>query len=251
METLKAFILLSVLFTLSSCALKPEKKKEDASASIHYKMAEVHFSEKNYTSALSELTKAVEIYPGDAPSQHLLGLTYHAKGMYNEAAAHLEKAVYLNPQNAEARVNLGVVYLEMQKWDEAIPHFNAALEDVFYRTPEVARYNLGSAYYGKGDYAKAAENFRKAVELAPRNAIAYSSLGQAYDKLNMTDDAVDAYRKAISIEPLFTNAYHNLGMALLKKKDKAGALKAFEKVVELDPGSDKARSAREYIELLK
>src|SRR3990170_2743287 len=147
METLKAFILLSVLFTLSSCALKPEKKKEDASASIHYKMAEVHFSEKNYTSALSELTKA--------------------------------------------------------------------------------------------------------VELAPRNAIAYSSLGQAYDKLNMTDDAVDAYRKAISIEPLFTNAYHNLGMALLKKKDKAGALKAFEKVVEIDPGSDKARSAREYIELLK
>lgn len=242
-------LLVPVLLFLTSCAPALEKRKEGAD--VHYKMGEVFFNQKNYTAALAELSKAVELYQDDPLSQHLLGLTYLAKRMYNEAAEHIEKAVLLNPRLNEAHVNLGVAYLELQKWDMAIPHFNAVLGDILYRTPEDARYNLGSAYYGKGDYERAADSFKKAVEINPQYAMAYHNLGQSYDKMNRLDEAVEAYGKAISIEPFYVNAYYNLGLVLIRKKDKAEALKAFEKVVSLAPESDKAKSAREYIEFLK
>ncbi|MBI5560871.1 MAG: tetratricopeptide repeat protein [Deltaproteobacteria bacterium] len=250
MKVSRVFFLIPVIFVLSSCAATLEKRKEEAD--VHYKMGEVYFTQENYTGALEELSKAAAIYPDDPVSQHLLGLTYLAKRMYPEAAEHLGKAVSLNPRDSKAHVNLGVAYLELEKWDEAIVHFNEALGDMLYRTPEIARYNLGSAYYHKRDYEKAVDALKKAVSIDPQYAMAYNILGLSYDKLNMLDEAVEAYRKAVSIEPFLGDAYYNLGLALMRKKDRPEAKKAFGKVVELLPGSDrKAKSAREYIELLK
>ncbi|MBI5599623.1 MAG: tetratricopeptide repeat protein [Deltaproteobacteria bacterium] len=249
MRILRAAMVVAVLFAFTSCVAAPERKKEDAS--IHYRMGEVFFAERNYSSALAELTRAVEIYPDDPASRHLLGMTYFAKGMLPEAGTHLKKAVELKPDYAEAHVNLGVVYLELRDWDTAILHFNAALANIFYRTPDIAHYNLGAAYYGKGDFARAAESFKKTVEIDPQYAAAYNNLGQSYDRINRLDEAVEAYRKAVSIEPLYTNAYYNLGTVLIRKKDRKEALKAFTRVIELAPESDKAKSAREYVDLLK
>ncbi len=249
MRLARVFFLAAVLITFVSCAPTLKEKKDNAA--IRYKMGAVHFSEGNYTAALKDLIEAVELNPEEPTYQHLLGLTYFSKRMYNEAVVHYKEAVRLDPEYADAHVNLGVAYLRLERWDDAIVHFNKALENVFYRTPEMALYNLGSAYYGKGDYIRAVEYFKEAVRVDPEYAFAYNNLGLAYDKLNMTDKAVASYRKAISHEPLFVAAYYNLGVALLKKKDGTGALKAFEKVVELAPQSNKARSAREYIELLR
>jgi tetratricopeptide (TPR) repeat protein len=251
MNVQRTAILFLLFLAAASCATGlSQKNREDAS--IHYRLGEVHFNERNYTSALKELTRAVELDPKNPDYHHLLGLTYFiGKRMYNEAIAHFKEAIRLKPGFSEAHMNLGAVYLELKSWDTAIPHFEAALEDIFYRTPEWAYNNLGWAYYNKGDYRNALVNYKKAVEINQRFAMAFNNMGLTYDRTENTEEAVNAFKTAIALVPDFLDAHYNLGVVLVRHKDKAGALKAFERVVEIAPGSDKARSAREYIELIR
>jgi Flp pilus assembly protein TadD len=120
MNVKRAAILLLVVLLSASCGhTLSEKKKEQAS--VHYRTGRVYFSEGNYTEALKELTKAVELDPENPRYQRLLGLTYFVgKKMYDEATVHLRKAVTLRPGFSEAHMNLGAVYLELENWDMAI-----------------------------------------------------------------------------------------------------------------------------------
>jgi len=249
MNFLRVAILIVSVFVLSSCAATSAQRK--ANAELRFKMGQVYFKEAKYSSALKELIAAVDMNPDDPDYRNLLGLTYFTKKKYKEAATNLEAAVRLRPDFADASVNLGVVYLRIGKWDEAIELFNQALENVFYATPEVAHYNLGCVYYEKGSYRQAIVHFKKTISLDNKYALAFNNMGLAFDKLGMLDKAERSYMSAIKNEPRFAAAYFNLGEVLLKKKKRRAALAAFRKVVELAPQSEKARNAREYIDLLR
>ncbi len=171
--------------------------------------------------------------------------------MYAEAIDELKRAAELDPRFSEARMNLGAVYLETERWDEAIAEFEAVLGDMFYRTPHLAHNNLGWAWFNKGEYDKAVESYRTALELDPSYAVASNNLGLALERLDRLDEAEAAFRRAASNMPGFVDAYYNLGLILLKKKDKAGAAEAFQAVIDLAPRSERAGSARQYLELMK
>jgi len=249
MKIVRAAILIISIFVLTSCVANEAQRQADAK--MRFKMGEVYFSEAKYSSALKELIAAVELHPDEPAYRHLLGLTYFTKKKYNDAATHLEEAVRLRPEFADARVNLGVVYMRLERWDAAIEQFNLAVENIFYGTPEVAHYNLGCAYYEKGDYKQSIVHFKKTISADNHYVLAFNNMGLAFDKLGMLEKAESSFKSAIKEEPRFAAAYFNLGEVLLKKKKRRAALTAFRKVVELAPQSDKARNARDYIELLR
>jgi len=85
------------------------------------------------------------------------------------------------------------------------------------------------------DFDKAAELYRKAIELDPNYAAAYNNLGTALSDLKRYDEAEVAYRKAIELDPNDALTYNNLGAALndLKRYDEAEAI--LRKALELDP----------------
>lgn len=236
-------------FALTSCGPALTKKKDESA--IHYRMGIVHFNDRNYTDALQELLVAIDLYPDDPTYHKDLGLTYFAKGMNNEAIKELQKAISLDPKYADARVSLSAVYLVERRYDEAIAECREALKNIFYRTPEFAYFNMGMAHLRKSDYKNSIESFRKAVDLSPNYAMAYYNMGSAFEKIKNTKDAVDSYEKAVKSFPGYLDAQYSLGAACLKVKDKACAMKAFEKVIELAPESDKAISAKDYINLIK
>jgi tetratricopeptide (TPR) repeat protein len=251
MNCLRTAILSILFLAITSCgATLPKQNKEEAD--IHYRLGEVHFNERDYPAALEELTRAVELAHDNPDYHHLLGLAYFiGKRMYNEAIVHFKEAIRLKPDFPEAHMNLGAVYLELKSWDLAIPHFEAVLENVFYRTPEWAYNNLGWAYYNKAQYPKALQNYKKAVEINPRFAMAYNNMGLTYDRMGNAEEAIKAFKTSVGLVPDFLEGHYNLGLVLVRNKDKAGALKAFERVLEIAPASDEARSAREYIELIR
>ncbi|WKZ32702.1 MAG: tetratricopeptide repeat protein [Thermodesulfobacteriota bacterium] len=247
---LSSIVLLVLLSAaLSACGASLAKKK--AQADIHYRLGEVHLMERNIADALKELTKAVDLQPDNAHYRNALGYAYFVRGMGKEAHKAFDKAISLDPALSDAHLNKSALYLEEGEWDRAIAAAGKAAENIFYKSPEFAYNNMGWAYYNKRDYRGAVEYFSKALQANPGFALAHYNMGLAYEKAERLKEAVEAYRAAVNAAPNFLDAHFNLGMALAKYKDKAGAVKAFDRVIELAPESDKAQSAREYINLIK
>ena len=59
--------------------------------------------------------------------------------------------------------------------------------------------NVGYIYYDQGNYTKAIQNYKKAIELDPDFTYAYNNLGNAYYDKGETDQALIYYKKAAKL----------------------------------------------------
>ncbi len=86
-----------------------------------------------------------------------------------------------------------------------------------------------------GDYERAVDLLKRAVEIEPANKTAWMYLGSAYKSLRRTDEAIAAYKKQIDVDPYRQYAYTNLGIAYALKGSDADAEAAFLKQLEINP----------------
>lgn len=117
---------------------------------------------------------------------------------------------------------------------------------VWYRTLDdveaVAHFHNNRAFEGiddaraRGapvDWEAAARDFRRAVEVKPGFARAWSNLGMAAAALGREEEADRHYREAIRRDPLLVAPRNNLGDLLLRRGDAAGALRVLEEAAAL------------------
>jgi tetratricopeptide (TPR) repeat protein len=149
------------------------------------------------------------------------------------------------------RNELGVDYLEMRRWDDAINQLKLVTDDIFFPDQAAANINLGLAYYGKGDFAKALIILRAAVVNNPGDPRARLHLGKVYFAMDKTDLAINEYRKAIEVVPEYANAYYHLALAQLKNKDTAAAVTSFAQVIRIAPDTEMGHLSREHLDTLK
>lgn len=76
---------------------------------------------------------------------------------------------------------------------------------------------LGLQAYQSNDFPKAEAAFRKAVEYAPENAVAYNNLGSALNAQGKFDEAIPLLQKAVSLDANFGLAKNNLAFAITSK----------------------------------
>jgi eukaryotic-like serine/threonine-protein kinase len=74
---------------------------------------------------------------------------------------------------------------------------------------------LGLFYYGREDYAKAAGQFQRVVELTPDNAEGYLNLGAAQSGQQDWNGAEKAWLRALELDPKQQAALANLGLLYL------------------------------------
>jgi tetratricopeptide (TPR) repeat protein len=98
-----------------------------------------------------------------------------------------------------------------------------------------AKHNQDKAA-GKDQYAKAADAYKKAIEIKPTVGAYYNNLGEADARLGNTQDAIAAYTQAAQNDPTDAGKYYfNLGAVLTNSGKVDDANNAFDKAIQADP----------------
>jgi len=245
-------ILLLMLPAMTGCATgRGHRETGNNPGSYHYQMGLSFLGERNYTSALVELTEAEKIDPDNPDVLYNLGIAYMGKRRPDLAESRFQKAIMLKPANSAARNNLGVVYLDLKRWDSAIQQFKIVKDDIFYADNDNAAINLALAYLGKGDYPKALEGLIAVLRDNPRKLEARLSLGRVYFAMDRPEQAVAEYKKILETYQDYADTHYYLGLAYLKLQNITAARAAFREVIRIKPNSELGHSSVEYLELLK
>lgn len=247
-STVAMLLLLTVSGCVSGRGLGGSKPNP---ASYHYQMGLSYLGERNYSSALFDLTEAEKLDPENPDILYNLGLAFIGKKRPDLAEAKLLKAILLKPSFSVARNDLGVAYLDLKRWDSAILQFKIVKDDLFYDNSENASINLGLAYLGKGDYTKALEELQGVAALNPRNPVVRLSMGRVWFAMDKSEQAITEYTKALEIYRDYGAAHYYLGQAQLKLNRIDAARASFKEAVRLIPDSDLGRTALGYLELIK
>lgn len=93
----------------------------------------------------------------------------------------------------------------------------------------------GKVHFRNGDWGLAEQNFRKAVELSPKDAEAWLGLAASYDRLRRFDLADRAYDQAIRLTGLNPVILNNLGYSYLLRGNILEARRRFMMAYEKVP----------------
>jgi Tfp pilus assembly protein PilF len=102
----------------------------------------------------------------------------------------------------------------------------------------------GSLLERQGNFAQAAEQYRKALELTPDLPAARNRLGITLDKLGQHTEAAETFRAAIDRTPGQAHLHNNLGFSLYLDGQYAQAEQAFDRALELNPNFRRAHMNR-------
>jgi tetratricopeptide (TPR) repeat protein len=137
-------------------------------------------------------------------------------------------------------VELGNAYGEMGKLLMAAEYFDAA-ESCYLNAqalvPAEARwpYYLGHVYRTRGEPAKSAASFERALELQPSDVATLVWLGGVYLQQDRPEAAEPLFTKALSLQPRSVAALFGLGRVALAKRDYARAVEHLEAALTLGP----------------
>ncbi len=142
--------------------------------------------------------QAIELRPEPMYSDHLGALLYQ-QGRYAEAERQFRSSLNLAPDNVNALRNLGGVQYALGQVDEAAATFQRALK---VRPDATLLSNLGTLYFDRGLYSKAAELFAQALRTggASHDFNFWLNLADAQRQIpGRKQDAADSYGQAIRL----------------------------------------------------
>jgi type IV pilus assembly protein PilF len=261
----------------SGCATHPKRDPEQSS--IRYQLAAGNFRDQRVEAAVEELDKALQADAENADAYNMLGLIAlkqghdyvaqleissclkgkdaelvraDAQAKFRIGSTNLRKAVELRPDFPEAWNNLSVAELQQQNWDAALDAARNALKYATYATPEVARVNLGWAYYQKKDLQNAWKELHEAVSRTPGFCVARYRLAKVYLDRGDTEQAADALAPVLAdVNRCPIQEAQLLGGLLSeRKRDSAAAGELFQRCVDMAPRSCAAAECRRYAQLI-
>ena len=117
-----------------------------------------------------------------------------------EALHFLENAIAEDSVHVQAFLYLGITYLQLNRVDDAISTYMQIFPRSGFEAPRVA-YNLGNAYFTKGEHEAARQFYTQAIELDPRFSSAYLNRANANVRTGDLDDAIMDYEEYLRLDP--------------------------------------------------
>jgi type IV pilus assembly protein PilF len=174
-------VLLLVCVALAACGSASKKATDEPSKTV--KAAETntalgrqYMERGQYEVALEKLKRAVAYDKSYAPAHTLLGILYETLDMPEEAGEEYRLAVHYDPTDGDVNNNYAAFLCSQGKGKEADRYFQAAFDDPFYGTPEVAYANAGLCALGMNQLDKAERYLRQSLEYDAEISLALLSM---------------------------------------------------------------------------
>jgi serine/threonine protein kinase/Flp pilus assembly protein TadD len=210
-----------------------------------------------FPSALAgEVSLALRLH-GAAVQEHLSAeaTAPYDKGLYllridqtfDNAIVLFREASRLDPRSPlplAALVEAQVAKFNITKEHSCLLDAQSALRKAESLNPDSARVRLANGLLSQtsGQYQKALEDYRRVLDLEPRNVEAFLGIAGIYDRFDMPDKAMEAYRRAIGLDPGYYWPYEVQGVFFYNRGRYLEAAEQFKRVIERAPGMFNAYS---------
>ncbi len=168
-----------------------------------------YFGQEKYEAASIEFQKALQIEPRAWAPRYWLALSDLRLRRWQDAYKQFSAVIELEPSLGAARLELAeLLLLNKKTYSEARRQIDAVLT----LSPKNLRAQalLARTYLLEKDYARGAEEFEKAKQLAPRDPALWSSCALARLGMNQYALAEKDLRRAVELAPGSAEAYRNL-----------------------------------------
>ncbi|MDX1530696.1 MAG: tetratricopeptide repeat protein, partial [Rhodothermales bacterium] len=180
-----AHVTLAFVYTGTGRAAEAEAEAEQAlaidpgHATAFSALASAYEGQGQLDEAEAAYRRAIQLRPAYWAPYNELGAFYSTYGRYEEAAEQFRKVVELVPENAIGYSHLGAVLFYLGREDEAAAQFERSIE---IEPTYGAITNLATLHYFRGEYARAADVYRQALENNAADYRVWSFMASALDK---------------------------------------------------------------------
>ncbi len=244
---------------------------------LHASLGFSYFQQGRFAAAAPVLERAVELKPGMPNVALLLAAARSELGRFREAVPELERAFpsvtdpalkrlaglqlqrsYSGLARDREAVEIALEMTALYPADaEVLYHAGRLIGHLAYVTaaqlsraaPDSVwtRQAAGEAYESEGQYERAAAEYRKALEINPRQRGVRYRLGRALlrgsKELEALDAAIEQFELELEADPTNANAAYELGEIYRESGEMDKARSLFEQAVAAYPGFEQAQIA--------
>ncbi len=236
----------------AAAELRSDISRTPEAAYLHFWLGTVYADKGKDDLAIKELLTALKLSPNLMKAANRLGRIFQKEGMYGKAIAYYSRETEIEPSSGLYGI-IGMLYLRQEKYDRAIEYFEKALrmnsEFSEARTDALAAYHLWASEFIEAKQTdKAISILSRAQELFPSSRVLNYDMGTAYDTSGQYEKAIEQYKKAMDIEPSFVAAKSNIASCMnslaaeqIENKNWEGSIKLCNQALEWDQDFWEAR----------
>jgi tetratricopeptide (TPR) repeat protein len=178
--------------------------------------------------ALPYLQRALKLDPSNREARQALASVYLSQENFRSAADEFRQLAVLNPDRAEAWFKLGHQYLDLSA---RLAYRGAHL----YRESAWGHRFLGDLLFQRSRWDEAAQEYRKALAIEPRQSGLHTSLGQAFLHGGKVEQAETEFHLEIQLNSSDELAWLGLAEQQLASGKASAALESVTKAWEISP----------------
>lgn len=162
-------------------------------------------------------------------------INFHVSGEDAQASELYKSILKAEPNNFYANLLFAIFLFDNELFFDAVPYFSEAI----LAEPKCAEaFNYrGVAFKNIGEFCKALDDYKIAIELRPAYHDAHFNLGLILSDQGLADEGIGCFRQALDYNPRNSLAHYNIANLLSKKGQYSASLDEYDWAIAINPSN--------------